>query len=97
MSLFWALPLMATLAAAAEPPQTGPGSLAGVWFNAKFSVNRDDNLPQELPRARMTVDGQPPPFQPWAKAEVERRLQASKTVARSPNSAPAVSRVARRR
>ena len=65
-------------AVAAEPPASGPGSLAGVWFNAKFSVNRDDNLPQELPRARMTVDGQPPPFQPWAKAEVDRRLQSFK-------------------
>lgn len=62
--------------AAPTEPQAGPGSLSGVWFNARFSTNRADNLPQELPRTRTTVDGQPPPFLPWAKAEVDKRLQS---------------------
>jgi hypothetical protein len=73
-----ALPAGAAEVVSTDQPQSGSGSLSGVWFNAKFSTFRDDNLPQELPRARMTADGQPPPFQPWAKAEVERRLQSFK-------------------
>jgi hypothetical protein len=56
----------------------GPGSISGVWFNAKFSTARADNVPEELPRTRTTADGKPPPYLPWAKAEVERRLQTYK-------------------
>jgi hypothetical protein len=63
------------IANAAEPAG-GPGSLAGVWFNSKFSRNRDDNLPTELPRTRNTADGRPIPFQPWARAEVDKRLKS---------------------
>lgn len=59
-------------------PLSGPGSISGVWFNSRFSTTRSDNIPSELPRARTTIDGQPPPFQPWAKAEVEARLQSFK-------------------
>jgi hypothetical protein len=76
--LFAAMTATAVEATSADQPQGGPGSLTGVWFNAKFSSYHDDNLPQELPRARMTADGQPPPYQPWARAEVERRLQSFK-------------------
>ena len=56
------------LAAPAEkkqtaPPPAGHAPLSGVWFNAKFSIDRDDVLPEELPRTRYTADGQPLPVE----------------------------------
>ena len=78
-------PVQASAAATVNKPATaartpgGPGSLSGVWFNEKFSATREPNLPEETPRTRSTADRQPIPYQPWARAEVEKRQNSFKT------------------
>ena len=74
------LAIAPTLAFAAGAPvkfPTGPGSLNGLWFGSRFTPVRD-GPPDALPRERKTADGLPPPLQPWAQAEVDRRIQAFK-------------------
>ena len=55
--------------AAVAQPGGGPGSLAGVWFNAQVS------------RVRVPADGKPIPYRPAARAEVDKRLKGAKPTA----------------
>ena len=54
------------------PTAHGPGSLNGAWFNSDFSRGGVFDVRDGL---RRTEEGKDPPYQPWAAAEVARRIK----------------------
>src|SRR4051794_3144166 len=75
--------LSATPGLAAEPTQSGakpaamsggPGSLDGIWLNAKYLGSSSHT---ERERVLHTVDGKLPPLLPWASELLEKRIKES--------------------
>lgn len=65
--------------AAAPAIPTGPGSLSGLWMKAGYK--KDLTLASlrtpDRDKVQKTIDGEWPPFQPWANADVEQRIKLS--------------------
>lgn len=58
----------------AAAPTGGPGSLTGLWANARYKAS--ERFPAR-DRVVMTTEEKPPPLQPWAAKLVEERIAAS--------------------